>query len=57
MELFLFLLYMAPTIVAAIRGHTNAAPIGIVNFLLGWTFLGWVGCLAWSATSNIKQHR
>ncbi len=43
-------LYFLPTIVAAKRGHKHGSAIAILNLLLGWTFLGWVAALVWSAT-------
>jgi RsiW-degrading membrane proteinase PrsW (M82 family) len=41
-------LYFLPTIVAALRHHHNTAMIAILNFFLGWTFIGWVIFLAMS---------
>jgi len=41
--------YFLPTIVATIRNHPNALPICLLNFFLGWTLLGWLGALIWSA--------
>ena len=41
-------LYKLPTIIAGYRVHPNAAAVAILNFLLGWTGLGWVAALAWS---------
>jgi hypothetical protein len=55
MELVLFGLYMIPTIIAAIRNHNNAVALGVVNFFLGWTFIGWVLCLAWACTNNVQR--
>ena len=49
--------YFLPSIVAFSRGHHNAVAITILNLFLGWTFLGWVIALVWSATavpSNMK---
>jgi hypothetical protein len=43
-------LYMLPTIIAFSRGHHQAVAIAVLNVFLGWTFLGWVGALVWSAT-------
>jgi hypothetical protein len=43
-------LYFLPTLVATSRGHPNRAAIFALNFLLGWTFLGWVVALVWSLT-------
>jgi hypothetical protein len=30
------------------------AGIAILNVLLGWTFLGWVGALVWAAVAERK---
>ncbi|MBL4802640.1 MAG: superinfection immunity protein [Emcibacter sp.] len=46
-----FTIYFIPTIVAAIRNHPNVVAISLLNIFLGWTFLGWVGALIWSATN------
>jgi hypothetical protein len=50
-ELFLmlsvgFYLYLAPAITAWLRCRRQAVEIAVVNVFLGWTLLGWVGCLA-----------
>jgi hypothetical protein len=41
-------IYFIPTIVANSRKKTNATAIFVMNFFLGWTFLGWVGALIWA---------
>lgn len=46
--LFTLACYFLPLIVALHRGHSNALGIGLLNFFLGWTLLGWVGALIWS---------
>jgi hypothetical protein len=46
------ILYMTPTIIAMCRSHPNSVPIFIINLLLGWTGVGWIGALAWSCTSK-----
>ena len=43
-------LYFVPSILGFARGHQNAVAILALNFLTGWTFLGWVGSLVWSLT-------
>lgn len=43
-----FVIYFLPTIIASSRNHRNSATIGVLNFFLGWTMLGWIICLAWS---------
>ena len=42
--------YFLPTIVAAFRNHYDFGAIFLVNLLLGWTVLGWLIALIWSAT-------
>lgn len=47
--------YFIPTIVAGKRGHPNGTPIFLLNLFLGWTALGWLAALIWSA-SAITDH-
>jgi nicotinamide riboside transporter PnuC len=52
--LFIFVgaaLYLLPSIVAAVRHHHNTVAIIVLNVFLGWTFLGWLAALVWSATN------
>ncbi|GLR88457.1 superinfection immunity protein [Bradyrhizobium iriomotense] len=51
--------YFFPTIIAVFRGHHNTLAIFLLNLLLGWTFIGWVGALVWAATAvqNINRLR
>ena len=51
--LSLFALYLLPTIIASNKCHKFTLQIFIINFTLGWTIVGWIGCLVW-ATMNIK---
>ena len=37
--------YFLPWAVAATRQKSNTLAIALVNFLLGWTFIGWVAAL------------
>ena len=49
--LFLFTLlrlYMIPSLICAARKHYRSNAICWVNFLLGWTVLGWVAALIWA---------
>jgi hypothetical protein len=39
-------LYFLPTIVAVSRKVTNQGSIFVINFFLGWSFIGWVVALA-----------
>jgi len=49
--LLAFPLYFLPSIIAASRKHPNVGGIIVLNFLLGWTFLGWIGAIIWALAS------
>ena len=51
---FMFGIYLAPSIVAVVRGHHRWPWIGLLNFAAGWTVVGWIGALVWSVTA-IRQ--
>lgn len=59
---FLYLLflipYFLPSFIAAARGHRNGRAIFLLNLFLGWTVLGWIVALVWSARipSNRREH-
>ena len=41
-------IYFAPSLVANKKKKKQATAIFVLNFLLGWTFLGWVAALVWA---------
>lgn len=43
--------YFLPAIIAGANRHPSTAGIALLNFFLGWTFVGWVVALVW-AVSN-----
>ncbi len=45
------LVYFIPTIVAGKRGHPNGTSIFLLNLFLGWTAIGWLAALIWSASA------
>lgn len=47
--------YFLPTLIAVLREHDNRLPIFLLDFFLGWTFIGWVASLVWSFTSPPPQ--
>jgi hypothetical protein len=50
--LALFVLYWLPAIIAIAR-HTNSAlGVAALNFLLGWTGVGWVLALMWALAAS-----
>lgn len=44
--------YMIPWAIAATRGLSNTNSIGWINFLLGWTVIGWFWALIKSVGSK-----
>ena len=51
-SLFAIFIYFFPYLIAVGRDHHQRTAIGLLNLLLGWTMLGWIIALIWSATAN-----
>lgn len=47
-------LYFLPTINGKSRKHPNTDSIFLLNLFLGWTLIGWVVALVWSASAMNK---
>jgi hypothetical protein len=45
-----FCIYFYPSLVA--KDKKNAQAILVLNFFLGWTFIGWVAALVWANTKD-----
>jgi hypothetical protein len=45
---FGFVLYFLPSILALTRNKRDTVSILVLNFLLGWTAIGWVVALVWA---------
>ncbi|HEV2620196.1 MAG TPA: superinfection immunity protein, partial [Acidobacteriaceae bacterium] len=46
------LIYWLPSIVA-LAGHSNRrVGVMMVNFLFGWTIIGWLGALTWAIATT-----
>ena len=50
----LVVLYFLPTISAYRGKHPSREGIALLNFLAGWTFVGWVVAMVWSVTKPAK---
>lgn len=46
--------YFLPTINAKSRKHPNVSSIFLLDLFLGWTLIGWVVALVWSASAIDK---
>jgi hypothetical protein len=44
--------YFLPWAIAETRGTSNSLVIGLLNFLLGWTIIGWIVALVMACTSH-----
>jgi Superinfection immunity protein len=55
--LLFFVTYWVPTIVAVIRKDhlANVPSIVVINFFLGWTFIGWAVALTMACRPEPKQ--
>jgi len=45
-------MYFLPTLIAAIRSKRDVLTIFLVNFLLGWSVIGWIVCLVWALKAD-----
>jgi len=52
---FFLVLYELPAIVAYNHGHRLFFAILILNILLGWTIVGWIGALIWACASEVER--
>ena len=48
----LIVLYFLPWIIAGNRKHHQKSAIAVINFFLGWTFVGWVVALAMACSAT-----
>jgi len=51
----LLAIYFLPAIIALKRDKRNQNAILLLNLFLGWTFIGWVVALVWSAMAEEEQ--
>lgn len=41
-------MYFVPTMVACKRNHPKSVAITALNYLSGWTIIGWIGAIVWA---------
>jgi hypothetical protein len=52
----LFLIaYFIPFFVATGRKHRFSTAIGLINLLLGWTFIGWLAAIIWAVNRDVRE--
>lgn len=47
--------YFLPWAIAATRQRSNTLAIALLNFLVGWTFIGWIAALIMSVQNEATQ--
>ena len=47
--------YFLPWMIAALRGKSNSWTVFWVNFLLGWTIIGWIVALVMACGSHNRR--
>jgi hypothetical protein len=50
---FPIIFYFLPTIIGFAPGKRDAISIFVLNFLLGWTAIGWVIALVWALKQDV----
>ena len=48
--------YFLPTLLAFGRKMRYRLPLFVVNIFFGWTFIGWVFCMAWAFWPDRDEH-
>jgi hypothetical protein len=55
MLLLIALLYMLPTLIAFGREHPRRDAIAVINILLGWTLIVWIGVFLWASLVRVER--
>jgi hypothetical protein len=55
MLLAVLLLYMLPTLIAYGREHPHRQDVALLNILLGWTLIGWIGVFLWASLAHVES--
>jgi hypothetical protein len=55
--LMMLCFYFLPTIIAIVRKKYNIGAILVLNFFLGWTFIGWIVALIWAVSSEPRPQQ
>jgi uncharacterized membrane protein len=48
-------LYLLPTLIAFGRQHPHRQEVTLVNILLGWTLIGWIGVFLWASLAHVES--
>jgi hypothetical protein len=51
----LLIAYFTPLLVAVLRKHRFTKAIGVINFSLGWTVIGWLAAIVWAVNKDVRE--
>lgn len=51
----LLIAYFTPLVIAVLRRHRFTTAIGLINFLLGWTVVGWLAAIVWAVNKDVRE--
>lgn len=51
----LLIAYFTPLAIAVLRKHRFTTAIGLINFLLGWTVIGWLASIVWAVNKDVRE--
>ena len=51
----LLIAYFTPLVIAVLRRHRFTIAIGLINFLLGWTVVGWLAAIVWAVNKDVRE--
>lgn len=51
----LLIAYFTPLVIAVLRKHRFTTAIGLINFLLGWTVIGWLAAIVWAVNKDVRE--
>jgi hypothetical protein len=54
---FGFVMYFVPSIVALAKSKPNTLTIFLINFFLGWSFIGWIVALVMALRNEVPPVR
>jgi hypothetical protein len=47
--------YFTPVLIAVLRKHRFTTAIGLINFFLGWTVVGWLAAIVWAVNKDLRE--
>jgi hypothetical protein len=55
MLMAVIVIYILPTLIAFGREHPHRQEVLVLNLLLGWTLIGWVGVFLWASLARTED--